>query len=1099
MKFMINFAKCFEILTENPPFAWQEKLYLRFLENNIPNSCDIPTGLGKTSVIVIWLLALAEKLLENPQENKIPRRLVYVVDRRVIVDQATDEAQKILCKLKDFENAAGDLQKIFTALQNSSFFADRNKDDEETNVVALSTLRGEYADNREWCLDPSRPAIIVGTIDMIGSRLLFSAYGNVGKNHKSLQAGLLGQDSLIVVDEAHLSPSFVTLLSEIKSKISEAGTIKNFSLIELSATLTDKESDSLETSSQNNIFQVDESDEDLQNEKSIVYLRFNAKKTIVLREFSFAVDSKNKTNSLKNFRIAQVAAIVEQATKYAKDSGAILIYVKEVETVKSIANELENTLKSDKFGIEDANRRILTMTGGMRGKERDEITKDEVFQKFIPKINREKPDGVWYLIATSTAEVGVNLDGDHAVFDLNSFDSLTQRIGRVNRFGNGSAKIAVVFSPQQIEVSNNYFSVFKQLKDVEEQLEEFNDKLMPLIEITEAAKTESENARKNLAAAKQKVQDKNVPKKSKDEVAKKEFEKARNEKTEAERLLKELKEKHNLAKQNSDEISNEVKTLTKEQKKISDELKEICKDYVRPLALEESEIFTYRKLKENEIDGTVAASPLALKKMSGDKNCYPLVPICPPLDPARIDDWAMTSALGKDYARPQVAAWLRGVVDDETAETNLCWRADLKYAVSDKDAEEMIKVIQPTSREKARETTVRAREMMKIIANELEARKEDKDFYVINQNGEVELYKFSRFVTAKKKTPEANRILGELFDILVSATVVMPCEAGGLKKGLVINDAKDLFVETGKNKIIKAVDDVLGEEDWLRLVFDPSANGYSVKNLQSGTIFDEYADSSQSINQIIENIEKKTGKICVHQSRAASENEIDTNEESEDELNDKKPKPFVVYFVAKKSPDRFLRDDDLASISTGKVLLEIHSSDVEVFARRIAQKLHLSEELIDALAIAGRWHDAGKNRQWWQRAIGNKNFPGEILAKSGSNRAGKNFNKFNNHYRHEFGSLVEAEQNQEINDNKHRELILHLIAAHHGWARPHFPERAFKMEIQPEPRKLKTAKDAMKRFVKLQNEYGWWQLAYLEALLKAADALASRNPSETIK
>ena len=42
--------------------------------------------------------------------------------------------------------------------------------------LAISTLRGQFADNAEWRDDPARPAIITGTVDMIGSRLLFSGY-----------------------------------------------------------------------------------------------------------------------------------------------------------------------------------------------------------------------------------------------------------------------------------------------------------------------------------------------------------------------------------------------------------------------------------------------------------------------------------------------------------------------------------------------------------------------------------------------------------------------------------------------------------------------------------------------------------------------------------------------------------------------------------------------------------------------------------------------------------------------------------------------------------------------------------------------------------
>lgn len=1092
---MIDFPKCFELLTDNSPFAWQIRLYEKFLADEIPAACDIPTGLGKTSVIVIWILALAAKMIENPQTNKIPRRLVYVVDRRVIVDQATKEAEKVLKKLTALKRLSAinethkDLRQIFDSLKNISFL------EKDKGIIALSALRGEFADNREWCLDPSRPAIIVGTIDMIGSRLLFSAYGKVGKNPKSLQAGVLGQDSLIVTDEAHLSPSFVTLLNGIKSKIEETSVRKPFLLMQLSATLAGNQNDFGEATG--NAFRVDETDEDLQNEKSVVYRRVHADKTILFREFSITPEEIKSKTAKDIFRSAQVAAIVEQALEYKNESAAILIYAKEVETVKLIASELETKL--EKSGIEDAKERILTMTGGMRGKERDEITKDEIFQKFIPKDNREKPEGVWYLVATSTAEVGVNLDGDHAVCDLTSLDSLTQRVGRVNRFGNGKARIIVVFSPQQIEVSQRYFDALYKLRKSEKEFDKINDEFEILNQNAEDANEKVKSADEIHKQAKQEFDEKKVSKKEKDATAIGESEKARKLFDEAKKNLDELKTLRNEIKLKLSEVNSRKEIVAKKLKALAKELEEIGKVYVRPLALEEAEIFTYRKLEANKIDEKIAASPSALKRLSGDKNCYPTAPTCPPFDAARIDDWAMTSVLNKNYARPQVSAWIRGVIDDETTETNVCWRADLEFAEKaknpDEDAVKMISLVQPTSREKARETTDRVRKMMIIVANELEAGSKDKKFYVIDQSGEVKTYEFKDFVTAKKSKPVSDRILAELFDILASATVVLPCEVGGLKNGLVIKDEKSLI----EDKKIKAVDDVVPEKDWARYVFEPSGNVCSIKNLQSGEIFNGFADTNKSINEIIEIIEKETGKICVHQSQAASDNEVDANEENEDVISKNEKKSFVAYFVAKKSPERFGGDGDTASISTGKVRLEVHNKDVENNARSLAEKLYLDAELIDALAIAGRWHDVGKNRSWWQRAIGNTKYPNEVLAKSGSNRAGKNFNKFNNGYRHEFGSLVKAEKAEEINNHPHRDLILHLIAAHHGWARPHFPERAFAMEEKPEPTKTKTAKDAMRRFIKLQNEYGWWQLAYLEAILKAADVLASRNPSESEK
>lgn len=54
----------------------------RLLQGDLPQTVDIPTELGKTAVMALWLVALAEGA-------NLPRRLVYVVDRRAVVDQAS--------------------------------------------------------------------------------------------------------------------------------------------------------------------------------------------------------------------------------------------------------------------------------------------------------------------------------------------------------------------------------------------------------------------------------------------------------------------------------------------------------------------------------------------------------------------------------------------------------------------------------------------------------------------------------------------------------------------------------------------------------------------------------------------------------------------------------------------------------------------------------------------------------------------------------------------------------------------------------------------------------------------------------------------------
>src|SRR5262249_46825697 len=111
--------------------------------------------------------------------------------------------------------------------------------------LPISTLRGQFVDNRDWLADPAGPAIVVGTVDMIGSRLLFQGYG-VSRGMRPYQAGLLGVDPLVVLDEAHLVPPFTHLLRTVERDASlwpkekgDLALLPRFRLLPLSATQRD--------------------------------------------------------------------------------------------------------------------------------------------------------------------------------------------------------------------------------------------------------------------------------------------------------------------------------------------------------------------------------------------------------------------------------------------------------------------------------------------------------------------------------------------------------------------------------------------------------------------------------------------------------------------------------------------------------------------------------------------------------------------------------------------------------------------------------------------------------------------------------------------
>lgn len=451
-----DFAPAFESLTGLSPMKWQRRLFKRFVEaglpgkRDLPTQCDLPTGLGKTSVVVIWLLALARQAADG--DVLLPRRLVYIVNRRTVVDQATATVERLRQRLLDpgapqWRERAGTLRAVADALRSLCA--------SDGSPLAVSTLRGELADNEEWKADPTRPAIVVGTIDMIGSKLLFSGYGD-GRYGRVHHAGLIGYDTLIVHDEAHLTPAFGDLLravaqeqaSEAKRAGQPVATLRPVRVIELSATRREVDGD---------VFTLTPEDED----DSVVQERITATKRLYLREvptdrIAKEVEEqkvpKEKVAKEIEKRVAEwpQTEIVRCAAAHDGSPCKVLVYVRTPEQAQRIASELNKQLRNE------GDKRIALLTGTMRGYERDRIVKENpVFHAlFGPGTAVEK---TVYLVATSAGEVGIDLDADHMVCDLTTLDALIQRLGRVNRRGGSDreAMVEVVASVEPGEKSSD--------------------------------------------------------------------------------------------------------------------------------------------------------------------------------------------------------------------------------------------------------------------------------------------------------------------------------------------------------------------------------------------------------------------------------------------------------------------------------------------------------------------------------------------------------------------------------------------------------------------------------------------------------------------
>lgn len=387
----MSFGRDFRLLTGHEPFPWQEALYSRMRQQAFPAACDLPTGLGKTSVIAIWLLALAANAA-------LPRRLVYVVNRRTVVDQATTEAEGLAARLLAPEASA-----LSQALQGLAALPAQPG----RSPLLISTLRGERADNGLWRRDPAAPAVVIGTVDMVGSRLLFSGYG-CGWRTRPVHAGLLGQDSLLVHDEAHLEPAFQQLLEAVTSTQQRCGEARALRLMALTA-----------TGRQQPDFQLSAAD----LAHPVVQARLQARKGVNLQ----AVASKGELPGL----VAQHAARLE---------GKVIVFLSEVEHAEKCAALLRKARGA---------AQVELLTGTLRGHERDTLVRSPVFARFLPR-----PDagvalatGSVFLVATAAGEVGIDLSADHLLTDLPPFDSLAQRLGRVNRYGEGDAMVEVFCEP----------------------------------------------------------------------------------------------------------------------------------------------------------------------------------------------------------------------------------------------------------------------------------------------------------------------------------------------------------------------------------------------------------------------------------------------------------------------------------------------------------------------------------------------------------------------------------------------------------------------------------------------------------------------------
>jgi CRISPR-associated endonuclease/helicase Cas3 len=116
--------------------------------------------------------------------------------------------------------------------------------------------------------------------------------------------------------------------------------------------------------------------------------------------------------------------------------------------------------------------------------------------------------------------------------------------------------------------------------------------------------------------------------------------------------------------------------------------------------------------------------------------------------------------------------------------------------------------------------------------------------------------------------------------------------------------------------------------------------------------------------------------------------------------------------------------------------LSKHLTETEETARAIGTELSLEPKVVEALALAGRWHDIGKSLPAWQRAAkravekSGKSFQPGVWAKFPAAR-----NTFRPGVRHEEASALHVAGLWARGEPGWSELAVYLVACHHGKVR----------------------------------------------------------------
>ena len=1021
------FVDFFTAMWNKRPFCWQKDLAKRVLEreevsvdspsvatssgvdevtpSSWPDAIALPTASGKTACMDVALFALAAQAsrLHSGQPITAPRRVFFVVDRRVIVDEAHERALCLAEKLRQARD--GTLKAVADDLRRIAHGATTGFEDERP--LAVHALRGGMYRSEAWARNPLQPTIVASTVDQIGSRLLFRAYGR-GAGTWPIYAGLVANDSLILLDEAHCAQPFLQTLQAVRRYRTWAHEPlrRCFHPVVMSAT---------PPPGMNDVFR--DTSDDGRNPDHPLGRRQLAGKPAALHRVP---DAKGDDAS------GAFSTALARSARGLLGSGrrAVVVFANRVATARETHRRLR----------EQEDVEAILLTGRMRPVDKDAVA--ERLRGLDLHSNRaagrrlERPVVV---VATQTLEVGADLDFDGLVTECASLDALRQRFGRLNRMGrNIEARAEILVRADQAKPARG----------------------------------------------------------------------AENDPVYGEALTrtwKWLDERKNEAGEVDFGIAHLDRLLAE-----GDSHRVACGAAAR-CALA-------------DLDAPSADAPVML--------------------PAHVDCWAQTAP--EPRPSPDVAHLLHGPREG-VPDVQVCWRADIDLAGADTrdDAIESLTLCPPGSSETlAVPIGVFKRWLAGKDADDFSA--DVEGVRAADPPGEdsegVEGSNLAnrRILRWRGAGTRREDVTSDPDSIRPGDVIVIPSTHPGPhdRLGDLPPEASDspatLDVGDAAHRLARA-------KPILRLhpaLVDAWPDSVAAKATARSLLTDlsqKYEDDPREV------AEELHGLLTELSKAEALPDGWDWLPRAAKELRAEFPTLAALRRECRLVGDRclilagrrrvkelaheaavFSDEDDAAASGISHrdgrpVPLRTHLPGVEAFARRHAAGCGLPDELAAAVARAGLLHDLGKADPRFQAMLrgGSPWAAGEILAKSARmprTPAARERARAASGYpaggRHELLSVRLAEAAPALlpEDDEMRDLVLHLVASHHGHCRPFAPVVADDEPVSVEftlcghrmhwsgPTGLERLDSGVAdRYWRLTRRYGWWGLAWLEALLRLAD------------